>query len=193
MKKTILTAAAMALLAAPAGALHAQEAQPESWIHVRVDEADGAKVRVNLPASLVDVALDVAGEEALEDGHLDWDHHGDLTLEELRRLWAEVKKGGDAEYVDVEDGDEHVRVFRRDGRVHVHVDEDGREKVRIEMPPEVADALLSGDGERLDLRAALRELTRTGSRELVRVRDEEATVRVWIDDRAEQSEEVESR
>jgi hypothetical protein len=42
--------------------------------------------------------VDVADEDALEDGHLDWDHHGDLTLEELRRLWAEVKKGGDAEY-----------------------------------------------------------------------------------------------
>lgn len=193
MTKTILTAAAAAFLAVPAGALHAQEAQSASWIHVRVDEADGSKVRVNLPASLVDVALDVAGEEALEDGRLDWDHHGDLSLEEVRRLWAEVKRGGDARYVDVEDGDEHVRVFRRDGKVHVHVDEDGREKVRIEMPPEVADALLSGEGERLDLRAALRELTRTGSRELVRVQDEDATVRVWIDDRAEQSEEVRSR
>lgn len=77
--------------------------------------------------------------------------------------------------------------------IHVRVDESGEERIRVVMPPEVADALLDGEGERLDLRAALRQLARTGDRELVRVRDDDATVRVWVDDSSGQGEEAPSR
>lgn len=183
MNKHWLTMAAAALLAVPAGAVQAQEA---SWVHVRVDEAEGDNVRVNLPISLVDVALEAAGEERLEDGHLRLGEHGDLSVEELRRMWRELRDAGDAELVEVQDGEEHVRVFRRGDRVHVQVDEDGEEKVRVEMPVEVADALLGAEGDRLDLQAAVRKLARRGEQELVRVRDTDATVRVWVDDRSGQ-------
>lgn len=186
MMKHLLTVAAAGLLVVPAGAVQAQETQEASWVHVRVDEADGAKVRVNLPISLVDVALEAAGEEGLEDGRLRWDEHGDVTVDDLRRMWRELRDAGDAELVEVQDGEEHVRVYRRGDRLHVHVDEDGEEKVRVEMPTGVADALLGGEGDELDLRAAVRELARRGERDLVRVQDTDATVRVWVDARSAQ-------
>lgn len=185
MTRTLLTAAALAVMTIPAGTLQAQEA---SWIHVRVDEAEGAEVRVNLPVSLVDVAVETATDEAFDGGRFAWDEDADVTVEELRRMWDELRGTGEADLVEVRDGDEHVRVFRRDGRVHVHVDEDGTEKVRVVMPDEVADALLDTEGESLDLRGALRQLARGGSRELVRVRDRDASVRVWIDGRSGQAE-----
>lgn len=185
MTKKLMTAATVAVVTLGASPAHAQPA-PEttgetSWVHVRVDEADGARVNVNLPVSLVEVALEVAGKEAFDRDDLRLDPDGDVTLEDLRRLWGELRDVGDAEIVEVRDGDEHVRVFRRGGTVHVQVDEGGRETVRVQMPASIVDALLGTEGDELDLEAAVRELARTGNQEVVRVDDEGTSVRVWVD------------
>ncbi len=181
MTKKLLTVVAAAALAVPATA-HAQES---SWIHVSVDEADGTTARVNVPASMVDVALDIADERGLEED-LRFGPDAEVSLEQLRSLWREMRDAGDAEFVNVRDGDEHVRIFRGGERVYVHVDEGETERVRVEMPASVADALLSSEGERLDLRAAVQELAGSGSQELVRVRERDADVRIWVDDRSGQ-------
>lgn len=183
-KLTTVLATVLALTAATT-ALPAQEsadAETEgSWIHVRVDETDGAKVAINLPMSLVDVALEIGQEEGFDEDDLRLDPEGDVTIEDLRRMWAGLKDAGDAELVEVHDGDEHVRVYKRGDRVHVDVDEDGVETVRVEMPAAIVDALLSGEGDRLDLPAAARELARIGDQEVVRIDDEGTTVRIWVD------------
>ena len=84
MLKKLLAVLAVVALAAPAAA-HAQES---SWIHVRVDEADGAKVRVNLPATMVDVALEIADEKGLEEDHLHFGPDSEVSLDQMRRLWT---------------------------------------------------------------------------------------------------------
>ncbi len=181
-EKLLAVVAAMAL-AVPAAA----QAQDSNWIHVRVDEADGAKVRVNLPATMVDVALEIADEKGLEKEHLQLGPDSEVSLDQMRRLWQEMRDAGDAEFVNVRDGDEHVRVFREGDRVLVHVDEDGPQKVRVEMPASVADALLSSEGDTLDVRAAVQELVSSGDQELVRVREADGPkVRIWVDDRSGQ-------
>lgn len=184
MRKT--TAALAAALLVCAGPIQAQEAAADTdagdrWIHVRVDEGDGAEVDVNLPLSLVDVALEVGQEEGFDGDDLRLDPEGDVTVEDLRRLWAELRAAGDGEFLDVRDGDERIRAYRRGDRVHVDVVEDGQEKVRIRMPAAIVDALLAGEDDRLDLTAAARELARVGDREVVRIRDGETRVRVWVD------------
>ena len=181
-----LTMLLAALLIIPAGAVQAQqEADAEfegSWIHVRVQEHGEDKVEINLPLRLVDVAIEANDTEQLAaDFHLG-EKHG-VSVEQLRRTWKELRDAGDVEFVNVRDGDERVRVYRRGDRVHVDVDEDGKEKVRIELPAPVVDALLSGQGERFDLSAAARELARGQSGEIVRIDDEESQVRVWVDRR----------
>jgi len=45
----------------------------------------------------------------------------------------------------------------------------------------VVDALLSGGKDELDLVAGLRALSTQGDTELVSVKDEENTVRIWLD------------
>ena len=185
MRKLTTVLLTMLMLGAGAATLQAQEAADAetagSWIHVRVDEADGAKVNINLPMSLVDVALEIGQKEGFDEDDLRLDPEGDVTVEDLRWMWSELKHAGDAQLVEVQDGDEHVRVYKRGDRVHVDVDEDGAEKVRIEMPAAIVDALLSGEDDRLDLPAAARELARIGSQEVVRIDDEGTTVRIWID------------
>ena len=53
--------------------------------------------------------------------------------------------------------------------------------VRVEIPVPVVDALLSGEGETLNIRAAIEELS-TLRGELVRVIESNNNIRVWIDE-----------
>lgn len=172
-----------ALVCGPALA-RASEAQP--WLHVRVteDEPKGTKVEVNVPIALLDVALNSIKNKDLHGGRLNLGrHHKDVTVEDLRRMWAELKKAGDAEFVKVEEKDHTVRIARKGDRVQVNVigHDDGDETVKVDVPLAVVDALLGGEGDSLDLRAAVSELRNIGSGEFIRVDDGRSHVRVWID------------
>ena len=153
------------------------------WIHVEVLEKDGAEVRVNLPMSAVEVALQVAEDEAFEQGYITIDET-DITVDELRAIWSELKDSGDGEYVRVMDGDEQVRVSREGDYIKVHVSDgadDYGETVNLEVPVSVIDALLSGSGDQLNIRAAIEELQKTTEGEVINIRDGEDQIRIWID------------
>lgn len=185
MRKKLSTATIALGLAVLAGAAHAQPA-PEAdgethWVHVRVDEADGAKIALNLPISLVEVAVESRLGKEFDAEKLRLDGRGGVSLAELRAMWRELRDAGDVDLVEVRDGDEHVRIYRRGQTVHVRVDEGDVQKVRVDLPASIVDALLGSDGEGLDLAAAARELARAGSQEVVRIDDEGTTVRIWVD------------
>ena len=96
-------------------------------------------------------------------------------------MWRELRDADDADFVNVRDEGEHVRIYKRGDRVHVDVDEDGERKVRVELPAAIVDALLGAEGDRLDLPAAARELARAGEQQVVRIDDEGTRVRIWVD------------
>ena len=158
-----------------------------AWLHVRVDEpSKRGKVTVNLPLSVVSVALEAAPEHLISDGHFKMgrNHLGDrdLKVADLRRAWAELKKSGDTEFATVEEDDQKIRIARAGDLVLVHVDKTGGgESVRVEVPVAVVDALFSAPGDELNIRAALGELQKRRG-DIVRVRDEGSTVRIWIDE-----------
>ena len=58
---------------------------------------------------------------------------------------------------------------------------DGGETAEMRLPVAVVDALLSGDGDTLDLRAAVEQLGRLRG-DIVRVREDDRSIRVWIDE-----------
>lgn len=206
MKRKLLALAVGGLMIATAGVAQAQEG---SWIHIRVNEGDeGAKVNVNLPMSLIEVAMEIAqneafgengfvtremhrhegdgeqaeGDHAEGDGmHAHFGDHGDLSIDDLRRMWAELRASGDADYVTAEDGDEHVRIYRRGDRVHIEVDEAGDQKVRMEVPFSVVDVLLQGEGNELNLVGAVREMARANNGQILTVNDGDTNVQIWID------------
>lgn len=187
MTRTSIAAAglfAMTLAAVVVPALPA-EAQEARWFHVRVDEPGETRVSVNLPLALVEIGLDIADRHVMDDHDFKWGHDGKVTVADLRLMWAELEAVGDADFVEVEDGDTRVHISRRGDRVFIRTDEGDRNRVRMEMPSVVVDALLGTDGERLNLRAAIRELARTGHQDILEVQDGETTVRVWIGERAE--------
>ena len=176
-----------ALLLVPSATANAQEPSEEksTWIHIQVNgEGDDAeKVNINLPLSLVEVAIDVAPDEALEKAQVHFDHHG-LSIGDLRRLWQEFRAVGDGEFVAVEKQGERVHILRRGEHIIIEVeqtDETGREEVHVEVPVAVVDALLSGDGEQLNLREAVAQL-KDQRGDIVRVDDGKSHVRIWVDE-----------
>jgi len=99
---------------------------------------------------------------------------------------------GDAELVTVESEEENVRVMRKGDLVQVFVDnkpkvgKDGKavkggEEVRVEVPVSLVDAFLSGEGEEGNFEAAIAELQKRRG-DIVRVKDDDSNVRVWIDE-----------
>ena len=94
-----------------------------------------------------------------------------------------MRDAEDGVYINVEDVDEEITVARVKDHIVIRVEEDGGdEEVDVKMPVAVIDALLSGDGDELDILAAIRAFGKQGGGDLVMVSDDESTVRVWIDE-----------
>jgi hypothetical protein len=174
-----LTLAAL-LLAAPL----ASQAE-ERWLHVSVDGHDET-VRINLPLTLVTAVAPLLAEHA-DAQILEMNDH-ELTREELVEILTAVRKAKDGEYVTVQDGEDDVRISKKGAFLYIHVEENRRhadddpgETVQVRMPLEVVAALISGKKDELNLVAALEELAKHESGDLVTVKDNEETVRIWID------------
>lgn len=180
MKRLLLVALAL-LVAMPVFA-------QTPWIHVEVDETgeDDTRVRVNLPLSVVQVALEAAPDRIISNGEIHLRHvDTDLDIESLRKMWAELREAGDAEFVTVEEENKTIRVRREGGFIRLTIDDraDGEpEQVHVDIPVSVVDALFSGDGETLNIKDALAELSKERG-DIVRVDNGETRVRIWIDAR----------
>jgi len=201
---TLLLAAATFL----AGAAIAQDTttgssgKSEQWIHVRVESKDdhGETVRVNVPVEMATKVIPAINKNNLHDGkvHIDSIHTNDV---DLRAILDAVRSSRDGEYVTVQGSDNDVRVAKSAGYLYIHVTDKsggkraaakdgktgarataGREsKVEIKVPMKVLDALFSAGKDELDIVAALKALSGHGDTELVTVKDDENTVRVWVD------------
>ena len=189
MNRKLLSLAIGAAMLLAVGAT--AQAQDAGWIHVRVTEDEGASVNVNLPMSLISVAMELAQKHVFDgdmdfgdefDGHVRFGHGNDFEVEDIRRMWAELRDAGDADYVQVQDGDENVNIYRRGDTVYIEVDEDAEDKVRLQIPFSVVDVLLDGEGAELNLVGALNEMARSNNGEIIQVNDGDTTVRIWIDD-----------
>jgi 2,4-dienoyl-CoA reductase-like NADH-dependent reductase (Old Yellow Enzyme family) len=162
-----------------------------AWLHVRVDEhGKSSKVRVNVPLSVVEAALEAAPAKIVDKGRikLDLGHDGhdghDLSLAEMRRIWQSLKDAGDTEIVTVEEEDETVRVARKGDLVQVRVSKpSGKEEVHVDVPVTLVDAILAGSGDSVDVKAVIREL-RAQRGDIVSVKDADSAVRIWIDESA---------
>jgi hypothetical protein len=180
MKRSFVAGVGLAALLALPAAAHAETANP--WIHVRVEEpAQESRVAVNLPLSVVQVALEAAPEIIEKHGKIHLGEEHGIKLEDMRKIWAELAAAGDAELVSVEQKDETIKVWRQADQVHVRVEEQGKEEVRIEVPVSLVDALLSGEGDTVNIKAAVAELQKKRG-DIVNVSEPDTTVRIWIDE-----------
>ena len=182
-------AVAVLALAAPLAAASVPAASPSggtAWLHVRVEELkQRSRVHVNLPLPAVEAALKAAPDLIASEGRIHLGGHGrHLDVDDFRQVWKELKTVGDAEIVSVEDGDDRVNVSKKGDLLLIRVQEGGdRETVHVDVPSALVDALFSGPGDELNVRAAIAELHKLRG-DVVRVNDRSSTVRIWIDESA---------
>lgn len=141
---------------------------------------------VNLPVSLLSAAAAMIPDQVQEDARIEIDEL-DMDWSDLMTFWQEVKNAPEATFVTVETQDETVKVRKEGEFVTVRTtesSEDGAE-VNVTVPLAVIDGLLSGPEGTLNFQAALEALVAYGPGNLVSVRDDDETVRIWIDDQNE--------
>lgn len=175
--------AAIAFAVAALAALPAQ-ADSSRWIHVRVQKGGGEAdaVRVNLPMSLAQVVVPLIEKQMQVRMQ---ERHDALKVDDLRKMWAELKKQRDTELVAVDSPEAKIRVSLARDNLLIRSAKDSKAKVDVKVPVAVVDALLSGSGETFDVSAAIRALEDLGRVELVSIEDAASRVQIWIDDRSE--------
>jgi hypothetical protein len=188
MKKALNLLALALLVASLSSPLAAQKKDP--WFHVEVKEnkAELEYVKVNLPMSMVDVALNVIQDKKFNKGHLKlptddlphWRSSG-LGIADMRKIWGEFKKAGNAEFVTVQQKNETVHVAKEGNYILVKITEGKKSKVDLKVPVGVVDALLAGSGDELDIKGALVAMQKQNAGEILTVNDNETQVRIWID------------
>ncbi len=149
------------------------------------DEGGDFNVNINVPLSAVEPLLGLVPHRILSDGRLTVAGRDmPIDMGAVRGLWRVIADSGDAEFITVDSEDATVRVSRAGAWMLVKVeecDEDGGETVDIRFPVAVLDALFSGDGDTLDIGAAVERLADMRG-DIVHVRGDDLQVRVWIDE-----------
>jgi hypothetical protein len=172
----------------------ASSSSSDRWLHVRVisTESKGETVRVNVPLEMAEKVLPAINKDRLHNGKVRFDDH-DMNGVDLKALLEAVRTSKDGEYVTVQSNDSDVRVAKQGGYMFVHVTEkrlsserngkpSEKSRVEVKIPMKVVDALFSAGKDELDVLAALRALSaHGGDTELVSVKSDENTVRVWLD------------
>lgn len=180
----------------------------DRWLHVRVESRDnrGESVKVNVPLEMAEKVLPAINKDRLHNGKVRF-NEAEVEGVDIKALLDAVRTSKDGEFVTVQAHDADVRVAKQTGYFLVYVTEKkwtsekpassdqsdksakpvaatkSREHSRVEVkiPMKVVDALFSAGKDELDLVAGLRALSAHGDTELVSVKDEENTVRVWLD------------
>jgi len=101
----------------------------EGIMRVEEDHYDGRHVHVWVPAAIVPMALHFVPSRHLERAL----EHAGPWLPTLRALTKELKKYPEAELVEVEDANQHVRIRAHQGKLLIDVTEPG-ETVHVACP-----------------------------------------------------------
>jgi hypothetical protein len=174
--RRLLPVLLVALIAAPAAA-------SDLWFHLRVDSrTDGkAQVRVNVPVSLIEAALPLIPKHASGECRFEVDGHR-IRPAEFRAALLTLRKSAEDTPVTLAAEGESLVVYRRADYVFMDVTQTDGARSVIRLPLDLAEAMVPGEDDEVDLRAAARALVRRGPGELMAVASEDATVRIWIDE-----------
>ena len=161
----------------------ATQQEPEPWVHVDVTSDGGTDMNLDLPLAAVTAMLALAPETIVQNGEFQFGSSYQVPVAAIREMWRELRDVGDVEFVTIQYEGQDVRIARAGEIILVNVsDSDGDdESVRVEIPVPVVDALLSGDGDTLNIGAAIEELSLLRG-ELVRVIESDNNIRIWIDE-----------
>ena len=103
----------------------------EGVIRIDVDEhrAGGSHVHMWVPAAAVPMAMHLVPQKHLREAA----EHSREALPIARAIMKELKKYPDVDLVEVVDGQEHVQIRTRDGKLQIDVEAPG-EQVHVLVP-----------------------------------------------------------
>lgn len=197
---------ALALLLSPLTTFAQTTSTSDKWIHVRVTSTDskGETVKVNVPLDMAEKVLPAINKDRLHNGRVTI-NRSEMEGVDVKAILDAVRTAKDGEFVTVQSHENDVRVAKEAGFLLVYVTDKsdmnrearqetkaqgkaetrkamGPHRVEVKVPMKVVDALFStGKSDELDVLAAIRALSAADDVELVSVKDNENTVRVWID------------
>ena len=174
-----------AAAAKDSSAQEASSPRQDRWLHVRVDNTNskGETVRVNVPLELAESVLPAINRDRLHNGKIRITR-ADCDGVDLRALLDAVRSAKDGEFVTVLNNESDVRVAKQDGHFLIHVldkHKPNKSQVEVKIPMKVVEAMFSAGKDELDLVAGLHALSFQGDTELVSVKSEDSTVRIWLD------------
>lgn len=180
------------ILGALVAAVSQEPGGPTPWLHVEIaNDAPGTENGgITLPVGAVMAVLSMAPNTVVENGQLQVGPEHGVSVGALRDVWRELRRVGDSEVVSMQHGNVSVQLELMGERVDVRVaervaEDDKSDVTRVDVPAAVLDALLSGDGETLNIDAALETLS-TLRGDIVHVTENDREIRVWIDEMADQ-------
>lgn len=177
MKKLLVIFAAVSMTTV------AWAAPTERYLHVRLDNADKQmNISIDLPVSVATQVLPAVDHGAVHDGKISV---GSIEINgvDVVQVLGALKNARDGESVTIQQRGRTIRVAKREGELIVHVSNsagDGRD-VDINVPWEVAEALVSSKGHDLDVRAGIQALEHSKGRSLVTVARGGQRVSIWVD------------
>ena len=157
------------------------EGEPTPWIHIDVAGGTG-NMNLDLPLAVIEAALAMAPGTIVSDGQLQLGGDQEIPLAAIRTIWHQLRDAGDIEFGPLQFEGQDVQIVREGESVLLTVNAgDVEAEMRVEVPVVVLDALLSGEGELLNVRAAIEALSPLRG-EVVRVMGAGNNIRVWIDE-----------
>ena len=155
--------------------------EPAPWIHIE-GAGDTGNMNLDLPLAVIEAALAMAPGAIVSDGQLRLGGDHEIPLAAIRNMWHQLRDAGDAEFATLQFEGQDVEIVREGEAVFLTVNAgDAAAEVRVEVPVTVLDAVLSGEGELLNVRAAIEALSPLRG-EVVRVIGLGNNIRVWIDE-----------
>src|SRR5688500_8060761 len=104
-KTLILSATLLVLLAG------VSTAASKLWVHVHVEDAAKEEtVKIKLPISVIETMLPIIEQKKLRDGHIKV-HDSEFRVEDLRKVWNDIRDEGDMEFVSVQGKDKNIRMY----------------------------------------------------------------------------------
>jgi len=157
-------------------------AEQTRWLNVHVTEADSdTNVEVHLPLSLVLSVISGIKVEGFDAGKID------LEIDDADIDWPvvlkAVKDAPDGEFVRVKSEDADVNISKRENMMFIDVKEheDENTEAQVTLPMSLIDALSFSESNQIDIVPLLESIAALPNGELVRVRSDDANVRIWIE------------
>ena len=154
-----------------------------AWLHVSVND-DEDQININLPIILAEAVVTMV--DLSDKPTVIKVDQQEITVPEMREIWKVLKSEGSFTLASIRSrkkgkGD-NIDIAFKDNRLLI-TGTSGDDEIDINLSGDLIDALLSGEGDRFNLEACIRELKLKGADSgYVHIRGEDGEkVRLWVD------------